>query len=46
VHRWPRGNDYLPMLETLLTAGADVMKVALPTGNARVNALLRYHAPG
>jgi ankyrin repeat protein len=37
------GVDYVPIIETLLNAGADVQKTLYPTGNARVDELLRRH---
>ena len=35
------GIDYLPMVETLLAAGADARAVGIPTGHARIDELLR-----
>lgn len=35
--------DFLPIIETLLKAGADVQRTIYPTGNARVDELLRRH---
>jgi len=35
------GIDYLPVVEVLLAAGADVGAVAIPTGHARIDEALR-----
>jgi ankyrin repeat protein len=35
--------DYAPVIETLLQAGADVRQACYPTGNERVDALLRRY---
>jgi len=40
---WPY---YAAVMETLLAAGADVSAIMYPTGNDRVDALLRRHIPG
>ncbi len=37
------GIDYVPIIETLLAAGADPGAVALPTGNIRIDEALQRH---
>jgi len=37
------GVDYLPVIEALLDAGADPSVITLPTGNKRIDELLRIH---
>jgi len=39
---WPKA-DWVPILELLLEAGANVDAVEYPTGNSRIDAILRRH---
>jgi hypothetical protein len=42
VYRWPEPDvDWVPIVETLLGAGADVRQADYPTGNERVDEVLR-----
>ena len=45
VHMPVNGVDYPAMLETLIAAGADV-NAAYPSGDERIDALLRHHGAG
>jgi hypothetical protein len=42
VYRWPDVDvDWVAVIETLLAAGADIRQADYPTGNARVDKVLR-----